>query len=230
MFSFTEEMDEGNIWAVKGFHIMKDDTIDDCSKNASAIAIDLLEEHYLDILEGKTESFQQMGVPSYCAMRSPADGLIDWRKPSDSIYNFIRAQTHPYPGAFSHNEILGKVTVWESKPVDVTYYGVAGKVVKSIKDIGVYVICGDNKPLLITKVQQYDELRNNRRQTPFSWIKVDIMPDLFTELEYEGLVGISTREIQVHSLLLCLVSPIEFDLNATRCRLLAPPRISNGED
>lgn len=33
--------------------------------------------------------------------RKPKDGLIDWDNSSIDLYNFIRAQTRPYPGAFS---------------------------------------------------------------------------------------------------------------------------------
>jgi methionyl-tRNA formyltransferase len=33
--------------------------------------------------------------------RKPADGLIDWSKPSQQVYNFVRALVRPYPGAFS---------------------------------------------------------------------------------------------------------------------------------
>jgi len=33
--------------------------------------------------------------------RRPADGVIDWARPSREVYDFIRALTRPYPGAFS---------------------------------------------------------------------------------------------------------------------------------
>src|SRR5437879_10479768 len=33
--------------------------------------------------------------------RRPADGLIDWSQPSSAVYDFVRALTRPYPGAFS---------------------------------------------------------------------------------------------------------------------------------
>ena len=33
--------------------------------------------------------------------RRPADGLLDWHQSAVSVYNFIRALTRPYPGAFS---------------------------------------------------------------------------------------------------------------------------------
>ncbi|MBC6948800.1 hypothetical protein DWB58_12785, partial [candidate division KSB1 bacterium] len=38
---------------------------------------------------------------TYFRPRLPEDGLIDWRWPAQRIYNFIRAQTLPYPCAFS---------------------------------------------------------------------------------------------------------------------------------
>lgn len=33
--------------------------------------------------------------------RRPEDGRIDWTKSAEEIYNFIRALTHPFPGAFT---------------------------------------------------------------------------------------------------------------------------------
>lgn len=33
--------------------------------------------------------------------RRPADGRIDWARPGSAIYDFVRALTRPYPGAFS---------------------------------------------------------------------------------------------------------------------------------
>jgi len=47
--------------------------------------------------------------------RTPNHGLIDWRQTPTEVYNWIRGQTHPYPGAFSYLD--GKrVTVWKAQP------------------------------------------------------------------------------------------------------------------
>lgn len=45
--------------------------------------------------------------------RTPDDGLIDWEKSSLELYNWVRALTHPYPGAFTflNNK---KLFVWEA--------------------------------------------------------------------------------------------------------------------
>ena len=33
--------------------------------------------------------------------RRPADGLLDWNQSAKQVYDFVRALTRPYPGAFS---------------------------------------------------------------------------------------------------------------------------------
>ena len=45
--------------------------------------------------------------------RKPADGLIDFNKTSLEVYNFIRALTRPYPGAFFEYKDQ-KVIIWKA--------------------------------------------------------------------------------------------------------------------
>ena len=37
----------------------------------------------------------------YYPQRSPEDGIVNWNLNAENIYNFVRAQTLPYPCAFS---------------------------------------------------------------------------------------------------------------------------------
>src|SRR5260370_31327521 len=47
--------------------------------------------------------------------RRPEDGLIDWRRSTREIYNWVRALAQPYPGAFSF--LNGeRVWIWEARP------------------------------------------------------------------------------------------------------------------
>ncbi len=50
--------------------------------------------------------------------RTPADGIIDWETRAPYLYDWVRAQTRPYPGAFT---FLGdeKVIVWGARPVEL---------------------------------------------------------------------------------------------------------------
>ncbi|WP_238900092.1 formyltransferase family protein [Clostridium sp. YIM B02500] len=53
----------------------------------------------------------------YLPQRTPEDGEIDWNRTNIEVYNFIRALTKPYPGAFSylHNT---KVFIWRAIPFE----------------------------------------------------------------------------------------------------------------
>jgi methionyl-tRNA formyltransferase len=45
--------------------------------------------------------------------RRPADGLVDWHTTSNRVYDFVRALTRPYPGAFGHLD-GHRWTVWRA--------------------------------------------------------------------------------------------------------------------
>lgn len=151
-FSFTEGMDDGDIWAQESVPIKPGDYISDALQKIENEAISIIQEKYSAILNGDiTPKPQNHDAATFCGSRMPGDGLIDWKKSSGEIYNFIRAQLEPYPGAFTF--IYGKkLTIWRARPVDMTYYGSPGQVTRITED-GVYVICGDNKPILLETVE-----------------------------------------------------------------------------
>ncbi|UCC81101.1 MAG: methionyl-tRNA formyltransferase [Candidatus Zixiibacteriota bacterium] len=152
LFSFAEGMDDGDIWAQEKIEIGEDDYISDVMARLEEKAVSILKDKYIAILEGKIKSYpQEHGKATYCAQRTPEDGLIDWKKSAAEICNFIRAQSEPYPGAFTiFND--GKLIVWRAHPDDRSYYGTPGQVAERSGD-SVYVICGDNKPVVLETVE-----------------------------------------------------------------------------
>ncbi len=73
--------------------------------------------------------------------RTPADGIIDWETRAPYLYDWVRAQTRPYPGAFT---FLGdeKVIVWNARPVELEAPAPAGTIV-DVCPTGPVVACGD---------------------------------------------------------------------------------------
>jgi methionyl-tRNA formyltransferase len=73
--------------------------------------------------------------------RTPADGIIDWDTRAPYLYDWVRAQTRPYPGAFTY---LGdeKVVVWRARPVELDEEAPAGTVVGHEGE-DVIVACGE---------------------------------------------------------------------------------------
>lgn len=46
--------------------------------------------------------------------RTPEDGIIDWNKSALELFNWVRALTHPYPGAFIYFQNR-KLFIWEAR-------------------------------------------------------------------------------------------------------------------
>jgi len=152
LFSFTESMDDGNIWGQCVVKVTFTDYISDILGKVEAGGISLLKEEYNAILNRTIKPMpQDHSKATYCAQRLASDGLINWGKPAVQVYDFIRAQSEPYPGAFTLYDDR-KLTIWKAHPLDILYYGTPGQVAR-ITEKGVYVICGDQRPIVLEIVQ-----------------------------------------------------------------------------
>jgi len=78
--------------------------------------------------------------------RTPLDGIIDWETRAPYLYDWVRAQTRPYPGAFTW---LGgeRIVIWSARPVPLDARAPAGTVVERRPD-GPVVACGEGGLLL----------------------------------------------------------------------------------
>jgi methionyl-tRNA formyltransferase len=78
--------------------------------------------------------------------RTPADGIIDWETRAPYLYDWVRAQTRPYPGAFTFRGD-DRVVVWRARPVELEAAAPAGTVVAERPE-GHVVACGEGALLL----------------------------------------------------------------------------------
>ena len=84
----------------------------------------------LKSIQDKSVQFtdQDESISSFYGKRTPEDGQIDWRWNSIQIRNWVRAQSDPYPGAFSFvNE--NKVIIDWVEPVQSESNDLPGKIV-----------------------------------------------------------------------------------------------------
>lgn len=152
LFSLSDGMDDGNIYTQIKISVQDEDYISDILEKLETATIDMIRKTYPLILNNSIQSFpQNHELATFCAQRIPEDGLIDWSNRSMDIYNFIRAQSHPYPGAYTKFNDQ-KLIIWKASLKNQIYYGTPGQVA-SIKDGLVYVICGDQKPIALEYVQ-----------------------------------------------------------------------------
>lgn len=80
--------------------------------------------------------------------RRPGDGRIEWGRPAGAVYDFVRALTRPYPGAFGWLDGR-RWTVWKAALLPLPQVGgaqpgaVLGPVISPVEDAcGVAVACG----------------------------------------------------------------------------------------
>ena len=153
LFYFDEGMDTGDVVAKKVFKIAFDETIADILKKVEQLSQQIIRETYPSLLEGtNSRAPQDHSQATYVVPRNPADGRIDWNWSNIKIYNFIRAQTHTYPGAFCTMIDNKKLTIWRAKVFPYPYHGCPGKLVM-IKDDYVVVTCGEGTAISLYTVQ-----------------------------------------------------------------------------
>lgn len=152
LFYFNSGIDSGNIIGQKSFSIGPKDYVMDALVKAEEKGLAILEKNLpIIVKKGIVASKKQNGrLATYCAQRMPHDGFIDWQKPSQKIYDFIRGQSFPYPGAFSFFNGK-KIIIWRVSLVGKIYFGTPGQVVIIGDDV--LVICGDNKPIKLEVVE-----------------------------------------------------------------------------
>lgn len=151
VFTLTEHMDEGNLWAQGMVAVGPDDEIANVLLRLEAAVENTFDTLFPALLMGTAKAYPQTDVTAtYCSARLPDDGGIDFTQPARRCHNFIRAQSRPYPGAFTTLE-GERLIVWQARALDVTYFGRPGQVARVARD-GVTVICGDNHPLVLRTV------------------------------------------------------------------------------
>lgn len=113
LFYIGEGIDDGDIIAQKKVKIREDDTIDTLYSRVGEEGILLLKENLPLIFANHAPRKKQLDLcdSDIYPQRSPQDGIINWDSSSGDIYNFVRAQTKPYPGAFTYYKRY-KIIIW----------------------------------------------------------------------------------------------------------------------
>ncbi len=118
-FYFADGVDEGDIIEQRSFPILEKDTIANVLEKAKDASLEILQNSLPLIANGTAPRIKQdHSQATLFPKRSPSDGEINWEWDSERINNFIRAQTKPYPGAFT--VINGKkIIIWDASIVDL---------------------------------------------------------------------------------------------------------------
>lgn len=120
-FKMDENADTGMILSQKKVEILEEDNAGTLYDKLLSVGVEQVSTFTKELANGTAcYLVQESGSGNTWRKRSKNDGRIDWRMSSKSIYNLVRALTHPYVGAhFEYNGVDYKV--WKVLPEETNY-------------------------------------------------------------------------------------------------------------
>lgn len=140
LFIMEKTTDTGAILDSEPFELEPRDDIRTAYLKADRTALRMIERTLPKIGDGtikpKKQSKKETGR---YYKRTPADGEMKFDWPAEKITNYVRALTHPYPGAFFSTR-FGQLVVWsvERESIEVSFYEI-GTIMEIKKGEGVLV-------------------------------------------------------------------------------------------
>lgn len=153
----VRKADAGEILGQQAVNVHPDQDAIGLTRQLLACAPAFLDRVLGELLTGRAQAVaQNHAQASYFGGRTPADGLIDWRKPAREIHNLVRAVAPPWPGAFTfiaNEQAERKLLVWRTSVVgERSRYGDAGTVLGDGS-----VACGVGSLILLALAWAEDE-------------------------------------------------------------------------
>jgi methionyl-tRNA formyltransferase len=112
MMILDEGVDTGDIIAQRTIPINISDSCDSLYTKVGQAGREMIKEILIKLETNSVKRIKQNDdQATLMPKRTPEDGLIDWQKNGLEIFNWVRALTHPYPGAFTfYND--KKLFIW----------------------------------------------------------------------------------------------------------------------
>lgn len=145
IFWLDDSTDSGAVISTEKFEYSELDDVETSYMKCGILTAKMI----ISFIEGgakRNEGIEQKGDAYYLPQRKPEDGEIDWSRNGNDIYNFVRALSHPYPGAYSM--LNGKkIVIWRCRVIgtDALFrHKKCGEVILALPGDKIVVKCGDS--------------------------------------------------------------------------------------
>tara|TARA_A100001015_G_scaffold321235_1_gene450933 strand:+ start:4512 stop:5417 length:906 start_codon:yes stop_codon:yes gene_type:complete len=147
IIKLNKGIDTGNIICTDSFKNIKNDTIKEVHRKAND-AFKKLTIKALKFISINKKLYKQKLSRSYFFQRTEKDSRIDWNQDALSIYNFVRALSDPYKGAFTLIKNK-KYRIYKCKEVNINPDIKPGKIFKKTGKKEIFIRCKKNSIKLI---------------------------------------------------------------------------------
>ena len=151
------EVDTGDVVVQSRIPIELADTSASIQSQMLELYPRLVEGTLRDVATGTLTTQPQVGEPTYGKVRHPEDGEISWHWSARQVYNWVRALTRPYPGAFTYQDGV-PMRIWKAAAVELPdatgrqLGEVIGTCIFPSGKVGWAVTCGDG----IVCIEEYE--------------------------------------------------------------------------
>ncbi len=118
IFRIDEGIDSGDIIDTATFELDQFDDIKSSYHKVGILTSAMIVKNIKNRNIESKKTIPQKKHARYLPQRIPEDGAIDWKRNTTEIHNFVRALSHPYPGAFSRI-MNSKIIVWRTRPFKI---------------------------------------------------------------------------------------------------------------
>lgn len=164
IFRYNDQPDAGDLLSVPEIRVEPHDDIQTLQQKARVVFGTEVLRLWDDLVSGTPQlmPLNSSGeVDRFYPKRSEEDGVIDWSKSSRQITDWVRAQTRPYPGAFTL--INGTPhRIWRCGPTGMRCNGTAGTVLEQFRDGTCFVACGDGESVHLLQHELPADLKTGR--------------------------------------------------------------------
>jgi methionyl-tRNA formyltransferase len=153
LFHYSDGVDDGDIIDKKRINVENRDDVNTILHKLALTACDILSAAREDFRRNTIETTpQSVAEATYRPRRQPQDGIINWESTTTELINWIRAQTDPYPGAYTF--LNGdRVIIWSAEPHDDTNNFDPGTIHNICESEGISVTTGDGM-IILRRVQK----------------------------------------------------------------------------
>jgi methionyl-tRNA formyltransferase len=117
ILKMTKNLDSGPIYCSTDFSLKNTDDISSVHKKVNGLFPKMVSISLTKIRKGiKPKKQISNSTHKICKQRNESDGEIIWNKMNSlSVFNFVRAITKPYPGAYYYNKRMIKKKIYKCK-------------------------------------------------------------------------------------------------------------------
>jgi len=153
----VKEADAGDVVDQQKIPIGPEEPVSAIIPRIREAAVSVLGRQLDALLAGKApRTSQNHTLATYFGKRTPEDGRIDWNLSARQIFNFVRALTKPFPGAFNDITLEGKtrrLLVWWGRPAQTTKFPQAHLPAEVVSKKPLVLSCGHQEAFEVTEYE-----------------------------------------------------------------------------